>query len=182
MVDAKQNVIDTEREAKKALLKEKERLEKEINRIKRDKEKIFNSNTENSADRRASQKNDESMSLYFAKSHAPTASPIIDPETKLKNSLSKQSSVSQSQRFFFKGNVPSTVGTSELKKEKVTSSSFDNMPSTIQIDEIDRSNSDPVSIPIVQKNFVSPVKHLQRAKVPKLTTHDLMKHPSLGSD
>ena len=106
MVDAKQNVIDTEREAKKALLKEKERLEKEINRIKRDKDKIFNSNTENSADRRASQKNDESMSLYFAKSQVPTASPIIDSETKLKNSLSKQSSVSQSQRFFFKGNVP----------------------------------------------------------------------------
>ena len=74
------------------------------------------------------------------------------------------------------------MGASELKKEKTTSSSFDNMPSTIQIDEIDRSASDPVSIPIVQKNFASPVKHLQRAKVPKLTTHDLMKHPSLVSD
>ena len=54
MVDAKQNVIETEREAKKALLKEKDRLQKEINRIKRDKDKIFNCTTENSAERKTS--------------------------------------------------------------------------------------------------------------------------------
>ena len=76
MVDAKQSVIETEREAKKALMKEKERLEKEIKLIKRDKDKNFNSTVSNSEvlseiRRNLSQKNDESMSLYFARSQAP---------------------------------------------------------------------------------------------------------------
>ena len=76
MVDAKQSVIETEREAKKALMKEKVRLEKEIKLIKRDKDKNFNSTISNSEvlseiRRNLSQKNDESMSLYFARSQAP---------------------------------------------------------------------------------------------------------------
>ena len=68
-----------------------------------------------------------------------------------------------------------------MKKEKITSSSFENMPSTIQIDEIDR-NSDPVNIAGHQPNFGSPVKFPQRAAFSKTTTLDLMKHNTLVSD
>ena len=80
-------MIETEREAKKALLKEKERLEKEIIKIKHDKDKSFPNIsdlgcTETRIIRNASAKNDESISLYFAKSQI---SPRYEPETKQKS-------------------------------------------------------------------------------------------------
>ena len=54
-LDAKKNVVEREREAKKALKLEKERLEQEINKMKKDRE-------------RDSSKHDESQSVYFARS------------------------------------------------------------------------------------------------------------------
>ena len=99
MVDAKQSVIETEREAKKALMKEKERLEKEIKLIKRDKDKNFVSGSASELSdmrRNLSQKNDESMSLYFARSQAPQVSPRIDPDSKTRSRgiLGKNSTLS----------------------------------------------------------------------------------------
>ena len=92
-LDTKQSVIETEREAKKALLKEKERLEKEIKQIKRDKDKSFPSVSisdlsEQRLHRNYSAKNDESMSLYFAKSQV---SPRFEPEPKQKHFLKQNS-------------------------------------------------------------------------------------------
>ena len=56
-LEAKKNVVEKEREAKKALKLEKERLELEINKMRKDRDRD-----------NLSAKGDESQSVYFARS------------------------------------------------------------------------------------------------------------------
>lgn len=73
-----------------------------------------------------------------------------------------------------------------MKKDKNLNSSFDNPPSTIQIDEIDRSNTYPINIAMNLQNQVSPVKYPERNAFSKTSTLNIpdlqMKHASLGSE
>ena len=58
ILETKQSVIETEREAKKALQNEKDKLEQEIKKIKKD-HTIMDG---------ASSRHNESLSMYFARS------------------------------------------------------------------------------------------------------------------
>ena len=150
MVDAKQSVIETEREAKKALIKEKERLEKEIKQIKKSGSFISVSVSELSeqqTQRNLSQKNDESMSLYFARSKGSPRMSMIEKRIKGKY-LNK---VHTSQLVRDQGKVAqlnkriNQVGSCSVESQE-------NSNSMMQIDEFENNNSGVINI-VDHNNF-----------------------------